>query len=401
MYDAIVVGARCAGSPTAMLLARKGYRVLLIDKATFPSDIISTHYIHQPGVARLKRWGLLERVRVSNCPLIFGFHFDVGPFALRGAPAPYEGVAEGLCPRRTVLDKILVDAALEAGVEVREGFFVRELLIDGERVVGIRGEGRGGSVISEKGSLVIGADGHHSVVARAVAAPEYQGRPAVSCNYYTYWSGVPVERVELYNRGHCLIGAVPTNDGLVNIFVAWLNTEFHAHRHDRDEHYMRAVDSAPHLAERVRQGKREERFHGTTDLPGFLRKAYGPGWALVGDAGYHRHPITATGITDAFRDAELLTEAIDAGFSGRRPLLDALADYERQRNEAVMPMYELTCDLANLEPPPTEMQQLFGALRENPAETDRFFGALAFTVPIPEFFAPENIQRIIERRKPE
>ena len=156
----------------------------------------------------------------------------------------------------------------------------------------------------------------NSLVARAVEAPEYHRRPAVACNYYTYWSGVPVDRVELYNRDHCLIGALPTNDGHVNVFVAWLNSEFHAHRHDRDEHYMRTVGSAPQLAERVRAGKREERFHRTTDLPGFLRKPDGPGWALVGDASYHRHPITATGMTDAFRDPEFLTQAIDAGFVG-------------------------------------------------------------------------------------
>lgn len=138
IYDAIVVGARCAGSPTAMLLARKGYRVLLVDKATFPSDIMSTHYIHQPGIAQLQRWGLLEKVIATNCPPISKGIFDLGPFALTGSPPRADGIAEGYCPRRTVLDKILVDAVVAAGAELREGFTVQEVLIDGQHVSGIR-----------------------------------------------------------------------------------------------------------------------------------------------------------------------------------------------------------------------------------------------------------------------
>ena len=122
-YDAIVVGARCAGSPAAMLLARKGYKVLVVDRATFPSDTISTHLIHPPGITALRRWGLLERVVATGCPPIHRYDFDLGPFVLSGAPGtPDSPVAYG--PRRTVLDKILVDAAVEAGAEVREGFTV-------------------------------------------------------------------------------------------------------------------------------------------------------------------------------------------------------------------------------------------------------------------------------------
>jgi 2-polyprenyl-6-methoxyphenol hydroxylase-like FAD-dependent oxidoreductase len=145
----------------------------------------------------------------------------------------------------------------------------------------------------------------------------------------------------------------------------------------------------------VRAGKREEQFIGTADVPNFLRKPYGPGWALVGDAGYHKDPVTAQGISDAFRSAELLAEAIDAGFSGRQPLATALANYERQRNEEVFPMYEYTCQFAALDPPPTHMQQLFAALRGNQAQIDRFLGTVAGTVSIPEFYSPENIQRIV------
>src|SRR5215472_3462849 len=141
MYDVIVVGARCAGSPTAMLLALKGYRVLLVDKATFPSDAPRGIYIHQPGIAQLKHWGLLDRLVASNCPPVGKLAFDLGPLTLAGSPPPINGVAVGYAPRRKVLDNILVEAAAQAGVELREGFAVQEILMDGDQVTGICGHG--------------------------------------------------------------------------------------------------------------------------------------------------------------------------------------------------------------------------------------------------------------------
>ncbi len=399
MYDVIVIGARCAGSPTAMLLARKGYRVLLVDRATFPSDTMSTHFIHPPGVLRLKRWGLLEQVRASNCPPVREFCFDVGPFAVTGSPPPLDGVAELYGPRRIVLDKILVDAATAAGAELREGFRVQEILMDGDRVTGIRGRTAGGSTVTEEARIVVGADGMRSLVAEAVQAPQYNARPALTCAYYTYWSGVPIDdTLELYPREGQFIIAFPTNDDLVCTFFEWPNEKFHEFRTDIEGNFLKSLELAPGLAERIRQGNREASFVGSAVLPNFFRKPYGPGWALVGDAGYHKDPIKAQGITDAFRDAELLAKAIDAGLSERRPLEEALADYERQRNEEAMPAYELTLQFANLAPPPPPRRQLFVALRENQPEANRFFGAMVGTVPSSEFFVPENTQRIVGSR---
>jgi flavin-dependent dehydrogenase len=285
MYDVIVVGARCAGSPTAMLLARKGYRVLLLDKATFPSDIMSTHYIHQPGIAQLKRWGLLDKVIASNCPPISKAALDFGPFALSGSPPPADGIGDAYCPRRTVLDKLLVDAAVEAGAELCEGFAVREILMNGERVTGIYGHNPGGAPITEQASIVIGADGMRSFVARTAQSPMYHTNPSLTCTYYSYWSGISIEGVEMYLRDHRVIIAFPTNDDLVCIVIQWPYREFHAFRADIEGNFLKTVDLVPELAERMRHGRREERFVGTADLPNFFRKPYGPGWALVGDAG--------------------------------------------------------------------------------------------------------------------
>lgn len=381
-----------------MLLAGKGYKVLLVDKASFPSDTISTHIVWPTGVSRLKRWGLLDSLVASKCPPISSkIVFDVGLFVLRGMVPAYDGVSDAYCPRRTILDKMLVDAAVQAGAELREKFSVQDLTTEGDRVTGIRGRADGGAIVAEQARIVIGADGRHSLVAKAVSAPSYNDQPPLACYYYSYWSGIPQEGAELYDaEGDKAVGLVPTNDGLSILIAIWRASEFNRVRADVEGNYMKTVTIPAGLAERVRSGSREERISGAADVPNYFRKPYGPGWALVGDAGYHKDPFTAQGISDAFRDAETLTEAIDAGLSGREPMEDALARYERARNEEVVPMYELTCDLARLEPPPPEMQQLFAALDGNEKESSQFFGAFTGTVPITEFFAPDNIQRIVE-----
>jgi 2-polyprenyl-6-methoxyphenol hydroxylase-like FAD-dependent oxidoreductase len=359
MYDAIIVGARCAGSPTALLLARKGYRVLLLDRSTFPSDIMSTHFLHTEGAAALRRWGLLDRMTDTGCPPITKSRLDFGIAAFDFPLPPSDGVTTAYCPRRTVLDKLLVDAAVEGGVELREGFSVQAILAENGAVTGIRGRGADGATVTELARTVIGADGKNSLVARAVDAAVYNERPAYTCGYYSYFSGIPMDGIELYFRPGRVILAFPTHDGLTCIGMEWTNAEFHEFRSDIDGNFMGTLELAPGLAERVKNGRRAERYIGTADLANFYRKPYGPGWALVGDAGYHKDPILGWGISDAFRDAELLAEALDHGWSGLRPTAEALAGYEQRRNEATMPVYEMTCSLAQLPAPTPELLQSF------------------------------------------
>jgi 2-polyprenyl-6-methoxyphenol hydroxylase-like FAD-dependent oxidoreductase len=392
-YDAIVVGARCAGSPTAMLLARKGYKVLVVDRATFPSDTLSTHIVHPPGVAALQRWGLLDRLVATGCPPIDTYTFNFGPFTLSGSPGSADAPV-AYCPRRTVLDKLLVDAASEAGAEVREGFTVKEIVTEDDRVIGIRGHGTGGQEVTERARVVIGADGRYSSIAEAVRPEQYHEAPQLLCGYYTYWSGLPMDgRFEVYIRPDRGFAAAPTHDDLTLVVAGWPYSEFEANKNDVEGNYLEMFDLAPEFGDRIRAATREARFAGTA-VPNFFRRPFGPGWALVGDAGYNKDFITAQGIMDAFRDAELCATALDQSFSGARSFDDAMSEYQSTRDEHVLPMFEFTCQLATLEPPPPELQQLLGAVHGNQEAMDGFARVNAGVTSPAEFFAEENVGRI-------
>ncbi len=388
-YDAIVVGARCAGSPAAMLLAREGHNVLVVDRATFPSDTLSTHVVHPPGVAALKRWGVLDRLTATGCPPIDTYAFDFGPFTLSGAPGTDDSPV-AYCPRRTVLDELLVDAA----AEVREGFTVEDVIIDDGRVVGLRGHSKGGPTITEHADVVVGADGRYSLVAKAVGPEQYNEKPQLLCGYYAYWSGLPMNgRFEVYVRPERGWAAAPTHDGLTLVVAGWPFAEFEANKEDVEGNYLKMFDLAPEFADRVRGAKREARFAGTA-VGNYFRKPFGPGWALVGDAGYNKDFITAQGITDAFRDAELCASALHESLSGARSFDVAMSEYQSTRDEHVLPMFEFTCQLATLEPPPPEMQQVLGAVHGNREAMDGFARVNAGVTSPAEFFSEENVGRI-------
>ena len=392
-YDVIVIGARCAGSPTAMLLARKGYEVLVVDKATFPSDTVSTHLIHPPGVSALRRWGLLDAVVATNCPPIHTYAFDFGDFTISGAPGTPESPV-GYAPRRTRLDPILVEGAAKAGAEVREGFVVEEVVVENGRVTGIRGHGKGGATVAERARVVVGADGLHSLLARTVEPETYDEKPPLNASYYTYWSGLPMDgRFEVVDRPYRGFAAWPTNDGLTLVIVGWPYAEFTANRGDIEGNYLATIALAPAFAERLRGAKREERFIGS-HVPNYFRKPHGPGWALVGDAGYNKDYITAQGIQDAFRDAERCARALDEALSETRPFDEAMAAYQADRDTHVKPMYEFTAQLAALQPAPPELQQLLGAVHGNREAMDAFARVNSGMTSPAEFFAPENVERI-------
>jgi flavin-dependent dehydrogenase len=380
-----------------MLLAHKGYRVLLVDRSAFPSDIFRLHIIGGSGVRKLVEWGLLDRVLDTNCPPIHRVTMTFGDFPLGGRPP---GLGDGplaLAPRRVTLDDLLVRAAVEAGAELREGHPVEDLLWEEGRVVGIKARTRSGTPVTERGRIVVGADGVHSLVARLVQAPVLRDVPPQTFGYWTYWSDVPIDGLEImyFPERRRFVVAAPTNDGLSLVAVQGAIADFRAFRANIPAGYLDAISLASDLAERVAGGRQAERYRGSADLPNVVRRPYGPGWALVGDAAYHQDPILAQGILDAFRDADLLANAIDQGLTGRKPLDAALADYERRRDEAGMPVFERTLSETRIDPFPPDLLHLRAALRGNQADTDRFYGAIFGTVPPEQFWAPDNIAQIL------
>ncbi len=399
MYDAIVIGARCAGASTAMLLARAGHSVLLVDRATFPSDTMSTHFIHPRGGAKLQAWGLLDDLRASGVPPITKTVFDIGSATIAGSADPVDGLAEWFCPRRTILDQLLVDAAAEAGCDVRTGTRLVDLVWDADRVAGVRLGNESGSITDERASIVVGADGMRSTVARLVDAEIYNEVPSLIGVFYSYWSGLDTNDAAFHIREGRHVLAFPTHDDLTCIFVAWPADEFETYRADVDANFRATVDLAPALADRLRGGDRVAPYRGTDKLPNFYRKPYGAGWALVGDAGHHKDPTTGMGISDAFRDADLLAAAISDGLAGRTPMSDALANYEHSRNAASAGIWEWTMFAASL-PDPSGLRPYLEAIADDPVECTRLLSVVAGTRHYLDVFGPDHQAKVLAAAGP-
>ncbi len=388
-YDVIVVGARVAGAATAMLLARRGLRVLAVDRAGFPSDTVSSHQVQPPGIARLQRWGLLDRVRDSGEPATRRVRFDA-PYAVLDGDLP----GDLYSPRRTVLDSLLVDAARAAGAEVRERCTVDGLVWRDGRVAGIRCRERGGAAYTISAPLVVGADGKHSFVARAVGARCYRQRPAATFACYTYWAGVPVSTGVVYQRPGLAAAVFPTNDELTMVYLSAPLAQFPAFRADIEGNYLAALDRCGDLGAQVRAGTRAERLRTTPDQPNTFRRPCGPGWALVGDAGVVMDSLSAQGIANALLDAELLTDAIAQGLDRGGPdgggLDAALAGHRRRRDADLVPMYRLTQRLARHRSRAVD-RWFLRAIADRPADVNRFLAGFAGAVPLDEVFSARRV----------
>jgi 2-polyprenyl-6-methoxyphenol hydroxylase-like FAD-dependent oxidoreductase len=390
MYDVIVVGARCAGAPTAMLLARAGYRVLMVDRARFPRDTLSTLYIHQPGVALLDRWGVLEAVRATGCPPISRAVHQVGEVRLEGCSWPVNGIRAAYAPRRRLLDAVLAAAAVDAGVEFRDECAVEDLVFDDDRVVGVRCRTAGGSAV-ERARLVVGADGMRSRVAAQAGAATRVEHPLMTCVYYTFWADLPAGPAgfEAYGARGQWAGCAPTNDDLTLVAAYFPQSEFPRVRADAMRAYLASVRAvAPDLHERVQAGSQVERLYGTGAQRNFFRQAAGPGWALVGDAGHHKDSITANGITDAFRQAQLLVDCVGADLRDEPRLRDALRRYESARDRLFTSAYHETLAIARLAP--DRRLRALRAVAADPALVERFFAAMAGACRDDDLFTPDG-----------
>jgi flavin-dependent dehydrogenase len=367
-HDVVIVGGRVAGSATAMLLARLGRDVVVVDQASFPSDTVSTHSIARSGVVQLRRWGLLDAVVDSGAPAIRQVTFHARGESVSRPVKRKAGVDFLVAPRRYVLDTIVAAAAEQAGADVRTGVTVTGVQRDGRgRAVGVYGRDRAGAAIAIGARYVIGADGLQSRVARSVGAAISEVRRADGAVQYAYYAGSPWTGIEFFVAERSLAGVFPTHDGQACIWICNPSADSKAVRRrtgSRAEAFGELLErSAPQLAERLRHARRTSPVQGMLRMPNQLRQAFGPGWALVGDAGYHRDAVTGYGISDAFRDAEFLAVALDRALGAGAGETTALALYQRQRDRALREIFEVTCRLAAYPAVPTfiELQKQLGA----------------------------------------
>lgn len=362
-YDVVVVGARCAGAATAMLLARAGHHVLLIDRGRYGTDTLSTHALMRGAVVQLHRWDVLPGVIAAGTTPVRKATFVYGEDSLSLPIVSRDGIDALYAPRRHVLDRLLVDAAAGAGADVVYGVRLTSLVrSDSGRVNGVVLEDDAGQKYPVMSGVVVGADGLRSTVARLVDAPIYRAGTHATATLYGHWSGLDVDGYGWYFVPGLGAGAIPTNGDQVCVFVSMPGPQFtrlFAHQ-PYDGFSELLVQVAPALADQVARAGRT-RLLGFPGHPGFFRRSYGPGWALVGDAGYFKDPLTAHGITDALRDAELLASAIGAGTDA------ALADYEQQRDEASLELFETTDAIASFSWTLADLRLLHEALARSMA----------------------------------
>ncbi len=345
-HDVVVVGARCAGAATALLLARAGHDVVLVDRATFPADTLSTHAIARSGVVQLRRWGLLDRVLASGAPALRDISFHDADGVVTRRLAARHGVDALVAPRRTVLDALLVDAARAAGADVRTGVTVEGVTRTGTgRVSGVVARDGAGR-LELGGRLVVGADGLRSRIARAVGARTLRAEAPLGSTHYTYVAG-DWPHLEYHLGDRAFGGVFPTHGGEACVWVCGPAEAARAARRaaaDVDEAFDVLLREVPTLAARLPGRRRTTRARGAVALPNVVRAGAGPGWALVGDAAYHRDPVTGHGMSDAFRDADLLAEAVDDVLEGEDEAV-AFARYERRRLTLLTPLLDVACQM--------------------------------------------------------
>jgi flavin-dependent dehydrogenase len=364
-WDAIIIGGRVAGAPNALLLARAGLQVLVIERARRGSDTVSTHALMRGGVLQLHRWGLLDRVAATGAPPIRRVTFHYGHDPMPVTLKPYAGVDALYAPRRTVLDALLVGFAEEAGARFDFGLAMTDIARDHTgRVVGVVVRDRLGATWTEHSGLVVGADGRTSQVARQVGAPTLVAGSHAAAYVYGYWPAADLDGYHWYYGDGLSAGVIPTNDGMACVFAAGPAAVVAARmRHSRP------LDAARDLLARL-DCRLTELTSGAPlgpvrffrGLPARMRRPHGTGWALVGDAGWWKDPLSTYGITDAFRDAELLARAVVAGAASEHTMRMALCHYQAERDRQALPMHPIVDRLASHQWDLDQAQQLLREL---------------------------------------
>ncbi len=386
----VIVGARCAGSPLATMLARRGLRVCLLDRSRFPSETLSTHVIQPCGVAILGRLGVLDAIWAAGAVPLTRFtlvsnrarisaSIDAGVF---GAPA--------LCLRRVALDHLLVEAAAAAGAEVRTETPVNGLLWEGNRVAGV--ETAAGPLHAR---LVVGADGRGSTVAGAVGAGEYYVAPPARMFAWAYFEGAAEAdgHLRLGSLGELTYVAGPTDAGLYMAAVCPPLTAKDAFLADRERSFMAGIAAWPELAELLDGANRVGPIRVMANWHGYFREAAGPGWALLGDAGTFKDPSPAQGIADALRHAEHLADAVEAGLGGAAGIDGELRRWWRWRDEDGYEMHWFATDMGRAGPSPPLASQFTRDIAADEEATAQLLQVLNHDIPPSRLFTPRHLAK--------
>ena len=358
-YDIVIAGARCAGAATALLLARAGAKVLVVERQARGTDTMSTHALMRAGVMQLHRWGITPALASMDTPEITSTTFHYGPESIRVAIKAEHGIDHLCAPRRSIIDRILVEAAEAAGADIRHGVSLSGLQFDSTgRVIGAWLSSKENCHVGVGAGIVIGADGRQSMVARLTAAATYLESRYSTAYVYGYFARMPDDGLHWYFQSDAAAGTIPTNHAQHCVFASVPQHLFAStFRGDVERGFANVLaECSPELAETVQRADRAGRLRGFAGAKGFLRQPYGPGWALVGDAGYFKDPITAHGMTDALRDAELLARAVIANDD------HAMEAYHQERDVLSIPLFEATDAIASFDWTLDEVKSFHGHL---------------------------------------
>jgi 2-polyprenyl-6-methoxyphenol hydroxylase-like FAD-dependent oxidoreductase len=367
-FDVVVVGGRCAGSPLAALLARAGLSVALVEQARFPRDTLSTHVFESAALAFLNRLGVLSALRATRAPIVN--HLDIRQEGFRArVPAPQRpgDVGGAMSVRRLLLDPILAEAAAEAGAEVWMGAKVTALVRDRGRVTGVR-VARNGSEQSLEASLVVGADGRNSTVARLVGARKYNLTTNERFFYWSFFEDADpgAEPTVIFHRwSGTFVLAIPADSGLYQVLAIPELSELPRFRQNLEENYLEYVRRCDPVAQALSGARRVGKPFGMLRWEGFFREATGPGWVLAGDAGHFKDPAPGQGIQDSFRQVEFLAPAILGAINKSPSALDeALAGWARWRDDDAGEHYWLAADLGKAGLAPAVLPEIAQRLYE-------------------------------------
>lgn len=404
-FDVVVIGSGVAGAPTAMLLARSGHKVLLIDRHEFPRDALSTHFIWPRGVSYLNRWGVAQPI-LEKSPHFTALEMNVEGISLHGS-VPIDqletrfrklhgdsrGITTTYCgPRRHFLDQFLMDEARKAGAEVRDGTSFSEPIVEEGVVTGIRAVGSNGSPISVKSRLVVAADGQHSTFAKKIGAQTTDFRPLSTFAYFSYFSGIKKDELAFFRKGRLGMAIFPTSGGTHMVLAYGPTAWWQEFNRDAENNFHKTVAfCSADVGELVRAGRREEPFKACGTMPAFHRESCGPGWVLVGDAGSFKDQATAMGITHAFRDAELVSHFIHRALAGEMTMQAALKEYSSVRAADYIDYFNLVCQVAQMDVYTLPELEFFYSIHKDQTRVDDLISQFGDTLPLSQGQAPPAV----------